>query len=141
MQRRTLMITGILLIVAAGAYAIATKPGGIYSASDTPTEANTQLTGAEIETLLTGNTIVGTWGGAKYSQFYGENEFTMYVPEGGQPDQGKWRANHDTNQYESWWESTGWTPYTLLRVEQGYAWVNGDKLEPFEVLEGKQVSW
>ena len=49
--------------------------------------------------------------------------------------------NAETNQYESWWEQTGWTPYTVVMSNDGYAWVNKDKLERFEVFEGNQTSW
>lgn len=99
------------------------------------------LSCTQIETLLGGNTLVGTWAGAGYRQYFGDGGFTMYVPDGGQADQGKWRANHDTGQYESWWRMTGWTPYTVVMTNDGYAWVNGEALEPFRVYTGKQVDW
>lgn len=100
-----------------------------------------QLSASEIEALLAGNTVSGTWSGTPYKQYYGEGGFTMYVPEGGMPDQGRWRVNHETNQYESWWRMTNWTPYTVVETENGLAWVHGESLQPFEVLEGKQVNW
>ncbi len=100
-----------------------------------------QLTAAQIQTLLEGNTVVGTWSGSGYKQFYGEGGFTMYVPDDGGNDQGMWRTNAETDQYESWWRMTGWTPYTVMMTNDGYAWVNGETLEPFQVFEGKQVSW
>ncbi len=100
-----------------------------------------QLNASQIEQLLSDNTIVGTWSGSGYKQYFGTGGFTMYVPDGGQADQGKWRTNGDTNQYESWWRMTGWTPYTVVMTNNGYAWINDEKLEPFDVYEGKQVSW
>ncbi|SLN29783.1 hypothetical protein ROA7450_01282 [Roseovarius albus] len=100
-----------------------------------------QLTASEIEVLLTGNTVSGTWSGTPYKQYYGEGGFTMYVPKGGPPDQGRWRVNHETNQYESWWHMTNWTPYTVVETDDGLAWVNGETLQHFEVLDGRQVSW
>ncbi len=96
------------------------------------------VTAGQIEKLLAGNTIVGTWGGSDYRQYYYENGRTIYAPVGGRPDEGKWRANTETDQYDSWWEQTGWTPYTIVMTNDGFAWVNGDKLEPFRVLQGKQ---
>ena len=95
----------------------------------------------EIEKLLTGNTISGTWSGRAYKQYYGTGGFTVYVTARGRADQGRWRVNHDTNQYESWWQITGWGAYTLVETSGGYAWVHGKSLQPFEVLEGKQVNW
>ena len=110
-------------------------------AGDGGAPVTVQLTAPQIETLLAGNTIVGTWSGSGYKQYYGNDGFTMYVPDGGGEDDGKWRVNAETNEYESWWSSTGWTPYAIVMTNVGYAWVNGESLEPFQVFEGKQVSW
>lgn len=102
--------------------------------------AEVRLSAAEIEAVLAGNTIVGTWSGTPYRQYYGTDGSTIYVPEGRTPDEGRWRTDPETDMYDSWWESTGWTPYALVRTEAGgLAWVNGDKLEPFRVLEGRQL--
>ncbi|SLN46455.1 hypothetical protein PEL8287_02408 [Roseovarius litorisediminis] len=100
-----------------------------------------QINAAQIQELLSGNTIVGTWAGSNYSQYYFENGRTIYAPEGGRPDEGKWRVRADTNQYDSWWRSTDWTPYTIVMTNDGFAWVNGENLEPFKVLKGKQGDW
>ena len=72
-----------------------------------------QATAAQITELLSGNTIVGTWSGTPYKQFYFENGRTVYVPEGGRPSEGKWRVKNDTDEDDSWWENTGWTPYKV----------------------------
>jgi len=102
--------------------------------------AQEKLTAPEIEALLSGNTIVGAWSGASYRQYYGPDGTTLYDPEEGRADEGRWRTDPETNEYESWWRSTGWTPYALVRTEEGrYAWVNGDRLEPFEVVPGRQI--
>jgi len=110
-------------------------------AGDEAAAVQIPLTAAQIERLLAGNTSIGTWSGSGYSQYFSDGGMTMYVPDGGQPDQGKWRANAGTDQYESWWRMSGWTPYMIVMTNDGYAWVNGDKLEPFKVYEGKQVDW
>jgi len=101
-----------------------------------------QLDAAEIEELLAGNTIDGTWAGSEYKSYYGADGITVYVPDGGNADEGKWRVNPDNNTYESWWESTGWTPYKVLHEGDVYYWVDSEGDEhPFVVMEGKQVSW
>ena len=98
------------------------------------------LSAAEIEALLSGNTIIGTWSGTPYRQYYAPDGSTLYVPEDGRADEGRWRTNPDTDDYESWWRSTGWTPYALVKTEEdGHAWVNGDRFEPFRVVPGKQI--
>ncbi|MDT8326069.1 MAG: hypothetical protein RQ750_01605 [Roseovarius sp.] len=96
----------------------------------------------EITKLLSGNTIVGTWSGTRYRQYFDANGTTTYATEGGRPDDGRWRINPDTNEYESWWRSTGWTPYLLVRKDDGgYAWVNGERYEFFDIVKGKQIDW
>ena len=109
--------------------------------SDDAAPVSVQMSAAQIQTLLAGNTVVGTWSGTPYRQFFGDGGFTMYVPEDGGADQGMWRTNAETDQYESWWRMTNWTPYTVMMTNDGYAWVNGDTLEAFKVFKGKQVSW
>lgn len=99
------------------------------------------LTAEQIDRLLRGNTITGTWNGDPYTQFFDASGATIYFPEGGRPDQGKWRVNGDTDQYESWWERTNWTGYTVMMTNDGFAWVSRGELQPFAVFEGKQVTW
>ena len=100
----------------------------------------TQMSAAEITALLSGNTIVGSWSGTDYQQYFAADGSTVYMLGDGRRDDGQWRVNAETNDYESWWRSTGWTPYAMVRTEAGgYAWINGDRLEPFEILNGRQI--
>ena len=126
MLRCTLLAAAILLAAFAGNASAGSK----------------QLSAAEIEALLGGNTVSGTWAGSDYKQYFGTDGFTMYVPAGGTNDEGKWRVNAAENSYESWWSATGWTSYKVGREGEGYVWIDskGDAY-PFVVLEGKQVSW
>ena len=128
---------------AAAAGALALMLPGMAAAGDEGTgrAVTVQMSAAQIEDLLAGNTITGTWSGSTYTQYYGEGDFTVYIPEGGEPDEGRWRTNADTDNYESWWRSTGWTPYTIVMTNDGYAFVNGESLEQFDVFEGKRVEY
>lgn len=128
MLRRT-MLAGLVVMPA------------IAFAQDMTDPKTVEMTAAQIDGLLRGNTIRGTWNGDPYTQFFDANGQTIYFPEGGRPDQGRWRVNTDTNQYESWWERTNWTGYTVLMTNAGFAWVSREKTQPFEVFEGKQVTW
>jgi len=99
-----------------------------------------RLSALEIEALLAGNTISGSWADTNYHQYFASDGTTILVSDSGKANKGKWRVNPDTNDYESWWRSTGWTPYALVRTDEGgYAWVNGDRLEPFTVKEGQHL--
>ncbi len=74
-----------------------------------------RLSAAEIEALLSGNTISGVFNGTPYTQTFAPDGRTVYTPEGGQGDEGKWRVDAEEDQYESWWASTGWTAYEMAR--------------------------
>ena len=86
------------------------------------------LTAGQIETLLSGNTTVGQWSGTGYRQFFSTSGATVYLAENAPPDRGKWRVNAETDEYESWWERSGWAGYTIVMTTRGYAWVNGASL-------------
>ncbi|WP_306113140.1 MULTISPECIES: hypothetical protein [unclassified Roseovarius] len=118
------------LVVPAGAQQTASGEAGTV-----------QATAAQIQHLLSGNTIKGSWSGADYTQYFDQSGFTVYIEAGRPPSRGKWRVREDTDQYDSWWENTGWTPYTVMMTNDGYAWVNRGELEPFEILEGKQADF
>lgn len=99
-----------------------------------------QMTASEIEDVLTGNTIEGSFNSISYRQYFAEDGTTIYVPKEGKPAQGRWRVDPETDVYESWWVSTGWIPFAMIDMpEDDYAWVNGDQIEPFEVTEGKNI--
>jgi len=117
---------------------------GVALATLTATGAASEekMTAAEILALLNGNTIIGSWSGTAYRSYYGDGGLTIYAPEGGQPERGRWRVNEETDQYESWWEHSGWTPYSVVRTDDGgYAWLHSGELQPFSVLEGRQISF
>lgn len=132
MQRRAFIAYAVTMAVAAPSVA---------GDADKMSAGTVQVTAAQISELLSGNTIKGTWNGSAYTQYYGESGLTLYIPDDGPPSRGKWRVSQNTDQYDSWWENTGWTPYTVVMTNDGYAWVNKGKLEPFEVLEGKQADF
>lgn len=106
------------------------------------TAGETQLTAAEIDALLADSTATGVWSGNGYKQYFSSSGLTVYIPDGGAPSQGRWRSNAATNEYESWWQMTGWTPYVIVRTDDGtLAYRNGSALEPFTVKKGKHISW
>ena len=111
----------------------------VLSSFVTPVAAQ-QLTASQIEDVLAGNTIEGAWGNDQYRQYFAKDGTTVYVPREGYRAEGRWRVDPATGVYESWWISTGWTPYVVIDVPDGdYAWLNGDRIEMFEVKEGRQI--
>ena len=113
----------------------------LFAGSESKTPVTIQLTAAQITELLSGNSVIGTWGGKGYKQYFAKGGHTVYHPDGGHADQGKWRTNSKTNQYESWWQMSNWSSYTIVMTNEGYAWVNGTKLEHFQVFDGKYTAW
>lgn len=101
----------------------------------------TRLTADQIKVLLAGNTAFGEWEGTAYRQYFSPDGGTVYLPDGGDPDEGKWRVDAGENLYESWWESTGWVAYAIERRDDQLYWVDGEKAHVFTVREGEQLGW
>ncbi|MEI4260501.1 hypothetical protein [Roseovarius sp. D0-M9] len=99
----------------------------------------TNMSVAELEQLLTGNTAEGVWDGVRYKSYFGPDGTTVYDPQDGDALTGKWRVNPDTGNFESFWDAVGWTPYAVLQTDSGYAWVRGGELYPFDVIEGRNL--
>ncbi|MEO1494972.1 MAG: hypothetical protein AAFV19_22740 [Pseudomonadota bacterium] len=97
------------------------------------------LTPAEIQTLLTGNTAVGTWQGQPYRQYFREDGDTIYAPKGQRSTLGKWRIGAT---FETWWESDGWTSWGVARDGHRLTWTgNGITPQAFEMVPGPQLLW
>lgn len=97
------------------------------------------LTGSDIERLLTGNTAEGTWDGASYKSYFDPNGVTIYDAQNADPQEGRWRVNEATDKYESFFEAVGWTEYTVLSTDTGYAWKRNGNAQPFDVVEGNSL--
>lgn len=101
------------------------------------------VSATEINTMLAGNTAVGTWNGDPYRQFFAKDGSTIYASKGARPTLGKWRVNTANHTYESWWERTAWTAYRIIRPNGQLYWTNaqGQNPQPFEMLPGQQMHW
>lgn len=95
-----------------------------------------QMSASEVTHLLSGNSAQGTWGNMSYRSYFDTNGMTIYAPQNGEQQIGKWRVTPD-GQYEAFWDAVGWTSYTVLRTDAGYAWKLDGKTYPFTVLEGR----
>jgi len=97
---------------------------------------------AEIQTLLAGNTIQGTWFGDEYRQYFYKDGKTIYAPRNSKSAVGKWRVNEAENTYESWWERSGWESYRVVEENGTLFWLGeGNKPEAFVILPGEQLVW
>ncbi len=100
-----------------------------------------RMTALQIREALAGNTVVGTWGRTPYRSYFRPDGLTIYKPDGGEPESGKWRVDMEKDQYCSWWARSGWSCYELYRDGRSVIWV-----EPYSesrylsrILPGKQM--
>ncbi len=104
--------------------------------------AAAEMTGAEIEAALAGNTTDGVWGAAltPYRQYFGIEGGTIYVEKGDQPSEGRWWTTDDA--YCSTWGPFS-TPscYRVRREGETLLWVapGSGKSYPSTVLPGRQL--
>ena len=98
-----------------------------------------KLSGPAIKTLLTGNTVHGTWAGKEYWSFFGGDGWTTYRAAGGKPANGRWAAS--ATQYCSTWDPGGTSCYDIYQDGDAVVWgvpSSGDRY-PSILLTGDQV--
>jgi hypothetical protein len=98
------------------------------------------LTGAEIATLLAGNSIEGTWGPSHFHSYFAPDGTTLYQPQGQQPEEGHWKVVGD--QYCSVADQ-GDACFNLYRDGENLVWEDpgSGKRFPSNVIQGKAVPW
>jgi len=100
-----------------------------------------KLNASEIETLLTGNTAVGVWQGAKYRQFFDADGSTIYAQEGSRSALGQWRIDPTRNEFQSLWPNdSDWEGWFIMEYAGDYYWVSkSTPPTPFAMLNGQQL--
>ena len=84
-----------------------------------------KLTAAQISDLLTGNTAVGKWDGARYRQFFGADGVTIYAQEGARSARGEWRIDQTRDEYQSIWpRDDAWEGWYVMEYAGAYYWVS-----------------
>jgi hypothetical protein len=93
----------------------------------------------EVDILLSGNTAVGQWEGAKYRQYFDADGSTIYAQEDALSTRGKWRVEGD--EYQSIWPGdTDWKGWFVMEFGGDWYWVS--KATPptlFKILQGQQL--
>ncbi|OJI94303.1 hypothetical protein LY10_01563 [Planktotalea frisia] len=100
-----------------------------------------KLTAAQISDLLTGNTAVGKWDGARYRQFFGADGVTIYAQEGARSARGEWRIDQTRDEYQSIWpRDDAWEGWYVMEYAGAYYWVSkATPPTPFRVEQGEQL--
>lgn len=106
---------------------------GMYNLSTALADEQT-LSSTQIQKLLNGNSIQGTWHGRNYTQTFYADGNTSYKEGNNRPTFGEWRVNAEKDTFESRWGGPSWTAYHILISENKYYWVPevGEK-QPFEM--------
>lgn len=101
-----------------------------------------EVAGDALRDALAGNTIVGTWDGEDYRQYFDPGGTTDYLPAGGEVSVGEWRVEVVTGRYESRWPpGRTWDPYVVQRDGDRWFWTGGGvDRSPFTILPGDQLS-
>lgn len=127
-MRRLFMIFTATILLTAG-------PGPSWS-------DERQLTAAEIDRRLAGNSIEGAWKGKPYRQYFDRSGGTIYQYEGEPTSNGKWQARASTNQYCSQWGPGAWACYYVFSDgPEGIIWrVPSDGYRaPAKILNGRKL--
>ncbi len=97
------------------------------------------LSGAEMVAVLSGKTALGTDPASPYRQYFDPNGDTIYVPEGGEPDVGKWRVGG--GQYCSQWGGRGWDCYDMTGDGDAITWIwpSTGQLYPARLVPGNAL--
>ena len=101
-----------------------------------------KLTSDQIRELLTGNTAIGRWDGAKYRQFFGDDGVTIYAQEGAKSARGEWRIDATVDEYQSIWPGDAdWEGWFVMEYDGDYYWVSKKTPPtPFRVEPGQQLT-
>ena len=95
----------------------------------------------EIREALAGNTVEGLWRNTPYLSYFQPNGVTLFRPEGGEQETGKWRIDKDKDQYCAWLARTGWRCYRLYRDGRTVIWETPGTEErfPSRIIPGRQL--
>ncbi len=100
-----------------------------------------KLSAEQITGLLSGNTALGKWDGARYRQYFSEDGVTIYAQEGARSARGEWRVDEKRDEYQSIWpDDTDWEGWYVMEYAGAYFWVSkATPPTPFRVEQGEHL--
>ena len=100
-----------------------------------------KLSGDDIRDLLTGNTAIGRWEGARYRQYFGADGVTIYAQENARSTRGEWRVDDELQEYQSIWpRDEDWEGWFVMEFGDTFYWVSKTTPPtPFQILDGQQL--
>ena len=120
---------------------MATALAALLLVAGTAEAEQRKLPAGEISAALSGKTAIST-AGAPYRQYFDPNGVTLYLPDGGAIDPGKWRVDAGKQQYCSWWARGGWSCYDVFQTaEDENLWRSASGRDyPARLVEGRQLT-
>ena len=100
-----------------------------------------KMTALQIFEALAGNTVEGVSGRTPYRSYFRPDGVTLYQPDDGPRETGKWRVDEEKDQYCAWWARSGWSCYEVYRDGRQIIWVvpYSGKRYPSRIIPGKQL--
>ena len=102
-----------------------------------------KLTSNQILELLSGKTVVGSWSGKDYRQYFDEDGSTTFLGKDNNKIIGKWKFDQNTDELKSvLYEDQEWESWYVMEYTKDYYWVS--KTTPptqFEIENGKKLIW
>ena len=114
---------------------------GLMALAAPASAQSVKLQAHEIAALLTGNTAVGKWQGAKYRQYFAPDGTTIFAQEGTRSTRGEWRIDADRQEYQSIWpRDADWEGWYVMEYAGDFYWVSkATPPTPFKIVEGEQL--
>lgn len=122
MKRSGRSLAALLLMMAASAFA-----GEPYR----PTQQ-------QLDEMLRGNTMEGTWAGRAYLQYFDPSGSTLYREQGGEESTGRWRIAENGDYCSVWPPSDRWVCYEVRVIGSSLYWKSDDQYYPSEIKPGRQ---
>lgn len=102
-----------------------------------------KLTSNQIVDLLSGKTVVGSWSGEAYRQYFNQDGSTTFLSKDNNKIIGKWKVDQNTDELKSvLFEDQEWGAWYIMEYAEDYYWVS--KTTPptqFEIEDGKKLIW
>lgn len=96
----------------------------------------------EVTNALSGNTIIGTWDGRNYRQYFHAKGWTLYKEDGKPSSRGAWRIANNGHFCSRWPPQLGESCYEAIVKDNQVVWrgvESGDEQPPALIEKGRHL--
>lgn len=90
----------------------------------------------DLQELLSGNSIEGTWDGRPYQQYFSRNGSTVYQETGNLKRSGRWRIDSHGEYCSVWPPFSHEACYQVRVLDRTIYWKSSDTYYPATIIEG-----